>query len=1554
LTSNTKGGTDGIPTGLHIAAFSGLSELARVLIEQGASVSTLDVLGRTPLHWAAFNGHAKLASLLIELGDPNPEDHRGVKPIHLAARKNHVSVVTVLLEAGVLPDTIKTKEDPDCQDWDDSTIGETAILYACKMGHTEMLVAMIPFCTPSVLERLLCEAARFRRTEAALAILSKSDVSANAEYKGATPLYFACRAADMQCVEALIKRGADVRKTTAWDSRLNEGYRIYEKPVETAPIHKLVLSWHEKNDTACQAIFQLLLKEGADLEQLDGKGNTALLIAAGATEREYHRRDILSATRALLAAGADAQKTTRNGDTALLGTFGPNRNPEAVRLLIEHGIDPNHRGSLGRTALQLCLTRVGRVNLGSEENIAPIAKYLVEKGADPGLGDEAKDTALCRAMKNCPKIFPLLLSRCKDAALKRACLFLLSPEDKDTPQGQGWVTKGWHFEEEAFQVRLEALLADPDLPIDTRRDTDGRTLYLCCLDREDMMRVLIDKGANPDAIDNGGNNAVHILARKGAYTRGSIEKNISAGGVDPLGRNGTGDTLLHQASHTFSGNAEAVDYVRWLVSLGIPINAVNSQGESALHASQRRIPYFGKPNNFVCYTVPPPETQPVHFADAMRGFEEAVDFEVRDNGGFTALHRAAVWSGSEVALLARAGADLGALTGDSQNALHLACEARRPNIVLQVLEATASAGVNQRDHLGKTPLHYACASWDPESVAFLLEHGADVSAASDDGSTPLHACAQFTPELGTDGSYGKPGKRLRGSRKPGKRRRGSQKPGKRRRGSREGCARWPHPVRHERFRGPWYRGRDTNDSKMSDKTFFSAVSAVDTVVQMLLRADCAAAVEDKYGFTALDLAIDLGCAELVEVFSKNSSVHYSPKRLRRRRQQRSMRTLMTPMRPRSSMDIVGGSKSARDEVLKSPSRYIELLPHADAATLINEGFQANPLDPVYYELLHTLMEPNHLQIVEQVPRLVNHYSSAASLEEKLDTERKSIMEDPIRDWTHWTPLQMACRQSESNMHTLQLLVEKLHVDVAASSVVVVEGRNYGDPAEFHRDGTALHELAEANDYWQLEGIRYLVRNGGADIDALNHKGESPIHVASRGTWHHSPRTGFWKVVAIGILVDLGADINLLDNNGLSPLNKATQAPDAVRELLRRGADVGAGVRNPLLGAIHNQNLPALQALLDHGVSVDTQDERRNMWEVIGSYVCLDKPSRKSYALACTAFANKHATEVEGTLPLLQALVERGADLYLPLNDEETLVHFLFEFPCDKIADTLLAEPCVSRIDFDQRDQRGRTVLIAACCGSSSLLGRILDRADATMVDDKSMTALHHLLNHEERPDDVILEFINREEVASTLLQKGGAGFSPLHCALRCLRPAVCDLLASKGADLLETDPAGLTALHRVAESYLGTFHIRRTRFPEEEERLRVLREESLGLWKRILAAGVSINAVDQDGNTPLHTFLLSPCFEVRPGFDDADHPEPLDHYDELFPAGCGVDVLAVNNDRESALHLVARRENTQQRSEQEKRSWTQRSGWTRDKELFEAMMGKGVDPLAEDAKGRTA
>ena len=94
-------------TALHLAAFFGQEEAAKILLERGAEVNFVApnaTIHVTPLHSAAAGSHPRIVKLLLEHGaDPNAAQDGGFTPLHSAAQSDDRESAEALLEAGADP-----------------------------------------------------------------------------------------------------------------------------------------------------------------------------------------------------------------------------------------------------------------------------------------------------------------------------------------------------------------------------------------------------------------------------------------------------------------------------------------------------------------------------------------------------------------------------------------------------------------------------------------------------------------------------------------------------------------------------------------------------------------------------------------------------------------------------------------------------------------------------------------------------------------------------------------------------------------------------------------------------------------------------------------------------------------------------------------------------------------------------------------------------------------------------------------------------------------------------------------------------------------------------------------------------------------------------------------------------------------------------------------------------------------------------------------------------------------------------------------------------------
>jgi hypothetical protein len=107
--------------------------------------------------------------------------------------------------------------------------------------------------------------------------------------------------------------------------------------------------------------------------------------------------------------------------------------------------------------------------------------------------------------------------------------------------------------------------------------------------------------------------------------------------------------------------------------------------------------------------------------------------------------------------------------------------------------------------------------------------------------------------------------------------------------------------------------------------------------------------------------------------------------------------------------------------------------------------------------------------------------------------------------------------------------------------------------------TALHFAAAA---YRPELIRRLLERG-ADVDARNRRGATPLHYAAVG----NPQSPRWnpeaQAGAVAALIAAGANPNAVDRSGATPLHRAvrTRCAAAVRALLAGGADTSLVTKN---------------------------------------------------------------------------------------------------------------------------------------------------------------------------------------------------------------------------------------------------------------------------------------------------------------------------------------------------------------------------------------------------------
>jgi uncharacterized protein len=91
-------------TALSYAAELGNSQMAKELLDAGASPDQRDKVGDVPLHWAANNGRVDVIKILIAgHATVDASDRQGITPLMSAIAQNQVNSVKALLAGGADP-----------------------------------------------------------------------------------------------------------------------------------------------------------------------------------------------------------------------------------------------------------------------------------------------------------------------------------------------------------------------------------------------------------------------------------------------------------------------------------------------------------------------------------------------------------------------------------------------------------------------------------------------------------------------------------------------------------------------------------------------------------------------------------------------------------------------------------------------------------------------------------------------------------------------------------------------------------------------------------------------------------------------------------------------------------------------------------------------------------------------------------------------------------------------------------------------------------------------------------------------------------------------------------------------------------------------------------------------------------------------------------------------------------------------------------------------------------------------------------------------------------
>ena len=350
---------------LAMAAAVGSEEITRLLLDAGANVDLRNTDGTTPLATAVFFGHPEVVKLLLEEGaDPAAQNLKGEKasdyvtqpmpdgilqliggiirvPVDPVAAKQSIPAIAALL--GVKPGSTAAAAGPLGKSiWDAAAAGDLELLQAnLKVGND--INAMVP---------------------------------AGALGAGGTPLHIAAMSNQVEVIEFLLGKGADVN--------IKAGDENGSTPLQWAAVFGKY-----------EAVKALVETGKADVNARDNNNATALDalpfdITFGtdptiAVDKPKIKAYLL-AQSAKPGTGSDPGSPTPSSSAKDIWTAAAEGNIAAIQAHLDAGVDINARvpagaEGAGATALHIAvIAKQGKV-----------AQFLGDKGADPDAKAEDKD-----------------------------------------------------------------------------------------------------------------------------------------------------------------------------------------------------------------------------------------------------------------------------------------------------------------------------------------------------------------------------------------------------------------------------------------------------------------------------------------------------------------------------------------------------------------------------------------------------------------------------------------------------------------------------------------------------------------------------------------------------------------------------------------------------------------------------------------------------------------------------------------------------------------------------------------------------------------------------------------------------------------------------------------------------------------------------------------------------------------------------------------------------------------------------------------------------------
>ena len=722
---------------LHYACQYGYDKIVNFLILEGAKVDLREETGRTCLHLAAFEGHTECAKILLQQENcsVDVQDNEGWTAVILASQENHPDIVKLICSQADLSlcselykrnamhaasfhgnkecvkYLLETSEGHKLVGSKDKD-GWTPFHLAAQEGHADVIKCFLS--NPRIDVEIINSQANNKCTPIHTAawkgefqmvklLLDHHADTTLKDSKGWTPLHVASQngfsnivdllvSEHPNCVNDVLPSGRSCLHLSAFEGhsdvvRCLIKYSINCNLKDTEGWSPLYLAVQQAHTDIVQTLLEV-----PNINILNRAKNGRIPLHSACS---FGHVEIMK----LLLAGHIKDKQTDcmvkdNEGFTPLHLCSQKGHIEIVKELVRNQslhVDVNTQSLNGKTAL----------HLASLEGKKEVVDFLIKNGANINKQDHREWSPLYTAC---------LSSNNKDVVsllLKKSHINVRGKTEEGRTALHLAARNGFL---EICHLLIEKL---KDKDVDAEDVYGWTPLHLAAWERHlDVVKVLVEKKANVHATTKNGRTPLHMCSYSGGI---NIIKYLISKGANVHSRDNKQLTPFHVAckkGHLKSG--------KLLKENGAEINAKMDIGRNALH-----ICAFHDQKEMAKYLL-----------------DENIDIDVPDREGWTPLHVAAQRGHiGLIQLLLAKGADPTARSNYLRIPLHLAAMFDHPDIVKLLVKHVNAPNIDVTDSNQWTPLHSACNNCHSTTVRTLINLGADCHRIINTKRNCLHLSA---------------------------------------------------------------------------------------------------------------------------------------------------------------------------------------------------------------------------------------------------------------------------------------------------------------------------------------------------------------------------------------------------------------------------------------------------------------------------------------------------------------------------------------------------------------------------------------------------------------------------------------------------------------------------------------------------------------------------------------------------------------------------------------------------------------------------------------------